>query len=80
MKNNNKDIINFNEYYVISSNLSINKNKIIKKKIKNIKNALKIPVIILSKTDNKNEVLVEIKKETGDFIKGMSYLISVELL
>ena len=36
-KNNNKDILNFNEYYVISSNLSINNNRIIKKKIKKLK-------------------------------------------
>ena len=39
-----------------------------------------MPVIILSETEKINEVLVEVKKNEGDFIKGKSYLINVELL
>ena len=79
-KNKNKDIINFNRYYCINSDLIIKGNKLEKNKKKNKKNILKIPVLILSETENINELLIEIQKSSSYFEKGETYLIQADLL
>ena len=50
--------------------LKIIKNK---KKINNIK----IPITVLSKTDNDEEVIIEIKKTVECFNKGNNYIINI---
>ena len=80
-KNKNKDNINFDDYYVISSDLVIKNNKLTKsnKYKKNSKNT-KVPISILSLTNNENVFLIEIAKSVGRFKEGESYTINADLL
>ena len=49
------------------------------KKIKN-KNLSKLPIIILSETENENYYLIEIQKSYQKFKKGESFFINGDLL
>ena len=78
-KNKNKDIIDYNHYYCIESDLIIKSNKLLKARKKK-KYVIKIPILILSETEKENEFLIEIQKNTNNLIKGDTYLISGDLL
>ena len=79
-KNKNIDIINFNRYYCINSDLIVKGNKLEKIKKKSKKKIFKIPVLILSETDHFNEFLIEIQNSYSCFEKGDTYLIQADLL
>ena len=84
-KNKNKDIIEFDKFYVIDeTNVIISNNKIIKIKKKKKKNKMKslskIPVTVLTQSNGDEDYLIEIKKTVNDFIEGKVFEIGIDLL
>ena len=84
-KNKNKDIIEFDKFYVIDeTNVIISNNKIIKNKKKKKKNKMKslskIPVTVLTQSNGDEDYLIEIKKTVNDFIEGKVFEIEIDLL
>ena len=79
-KNKNIDLINYEHYYCINSELIIKYKKLYKNNKKAKKNSEKIPILILSESERENEFIIEIQKNCGKFNKGESYLITSDLL
>ena len=84
-KNKNKNEIDFDKFYVIDeNNIIVLNNKIIeikRKKTKLNKKLLKkIPIRIISKCEEENYYLIEIKKNKEDFEEGNLYEIKIDLI
>ena len=85
-KNKNIDIINYDNYYCFDdNNIDITGDKIIekinkKKKRKQIANSNKIPILVISKGNEDDHYLIEIKKNVGSFKEGELYDIKINIL
>ena len=84
-KNKNKSEIDFNKFYVIDANkIMVIDNQILeikRKKNKSNKKLLKkIPIQIISKCEDENCYLIEIKKNYEEFEEGNLYEVNINLI
>ncbi len=80
--NKNYDIVDYNKSYVIDYNKIYNRNGVIyKKKIKNPRKLVKIPVKLICECNNDlTEYIIEIKKDCNNFREGESFKIFLDIL
>ena len=83
-KNKNKDIVEFDKFYVFDENkVIISKNKIIKNKKKGknkkLKNISKIPIKILTRCIGEDEFVIYVKKTVNNYRIGMVFEIAMDL-